>query len=155
MYRWIIGLAVAVVLLGVGVGCGGGSGDTTSDITKAQFVKKADAICADFSKKRSAAAEKEFNAKLAGAGKLTSEVKELGEKLLDESILPLLNEQQEELESLGAPAEDEEKVDAMMENLGKGIGEMEEAEFQEVIAGDQLDPFESEAEKYGLTCKII
>jgi hypothetical protein len=155
VYRWIGGIAVALLMLGVGVGCGGGSGDTTSDITKAQFVKKADAICADFSDKRAAAAEKEFNSKLADAGKLTSEVKELGEKLLDESILPLLKEQQEELESLGAPAGDEETVEAMMENMGKALGEMEEADFQEVIAGDQLDPFESEAEKYGMTCKII
>jgi hypothetical protein len=155
VYRWIGGIAVAVVLLGVGVGCGGGSGDTTSDITKAQFVKKADAICADFGKKRTAAAEKEFNSKLAEAGELDSELKELGEKLLHESLIPLLNEQQEELESLGAPAADEEKVESMMDNLGKAIGEMEDAEFEDVVGGDQLDPFEKEAETYGLNCKII
>jgi hypothetical protein len=155
VYRWIVGIAVALLLLVVGVGCGGGSGDTTSDITKAQFVKKANAICAEFSKKRAAAAEKEFNSKLADAGKLNSEVKELGEKLLKDSLIPLVKEQQEELESLGAPAGDEEKVEAMMANLGKAIGEMEDAEFQDVVAGDQLDPFEAEAEKYGLKCQII
>jgi hypothetical protein len=155
LYRWIGGLVVAVLVLGIGIGCGGGSDETDSSVTKVQFVKKANAICADFSKKRAAAAEKEFNSKLANAGRLNSELKELGEKLVKESLIPLLQEQQDELESLGAPAGDEEKVEAMMENLGKAIGEMEEAEFQDVVAGNQLDPFEEEAEKYGLKCKVI
>lgn len=156
MYRWIGGIAVALLLLGVGVGCGGGGGDdTTSEITKAQFVKKADAICNDFRDKRLAAAEKEFNPKLAEVGVVNSEIKELGNKLLTESVIPLLNEQQEALEGLGAPAGDEEKVETMMDNLDKAIGEFEEAEFEEVFGGDQLDPFELEAEKYGLSCKVV
>jgi hypothetical protein len=155
VYRWIGGIGVALLLLVVGVGCGGGSGDTTSDITKAQFVKKANAICADFEKKRAAAVEEDFNSKLADAEKLDSELKELGEKIVKERLIPLLKEQQEELESLGAPAGDEDKVEAMTANLGKAIGEMEDADFEEVLGGNQLDPFEREATGYGLSCRII
>jgi hypothetical protein len=145
---------VAALALGVGIGCGGGSGETTSDLTKAQFVKKANAICADFRNKRTAAAE-EFNSKLAGSEKLDSELKELGEQLLKEKIVPFLNDQKDELESLGAPAADEEKVEAMMDNLGKGIDEIGTADFEDALTGNQLDDFEKEAETYGLNCKVI
>ena len=162
MYRWISGIAVALVVLGVGVGCGG-SDETTSDITKAQFVKKANFICADYKGKRLAAAEKEFNPKqrqgphTVGAKateEFEAELRELGDKLLQEKLLPLTAQQLEELESLGAPAGDEEKVEQMLDNLGKAVEELEGENFEGLIAGNQFDAFESEAEKYGLNCKV-
>ena len=112
MYRWIGGIAVVLLLLVVGVGCGGGSGDTTSDITKAQFVKKADFICADFKSKRLAAAEKEYNPKQRQGShsvgskateELEAELKEQAEELLTDKLIPLTREEQEQLEALGAP----------------------------------------------------
>jgi len=157
VYRWTGGIAVALLLLGVGVGCGGGGGDTTSEITKAQFVKKANAICADYSSKRSAAAEKKYNEPVNGAGDKASEAefRKLGEEVLEESIIPILNEQQEKLESLGAPAGDEEAVEAMMGHMGQAIGEIEDEGFEGVLGGNQFDPFEEEAEKYGLKCRVV
>lgn len=163
MYRWIGGIAVAMLLLVVGVGCGGGSDDTTSDITKAQFVKKADFICADYKSKRLAAAEKEYNPKQRQGShtvgskateELEAELRELAEKLLHETTIPLIRTQQEKLEALGAPAGDEEKVEQMLDNMEKATGELEEKGFEAVVAGDQFDQFEKEAEKYGLSCKV-
>lgn len=163
MYRWIGGIAVALLLLGVGVGCGGGSGDTTPDITKAQFVKKADFICADSKQKRTDAA-KELNQKqrqgthIVGSKayeELQAELRVIAEKLLRETFFPLMRTQQKELEALGAPAGDEEKVEQMLDNLDQAVDEVEEEGLRGLIGGDQFDQFEEEAAGYGLNCKVV
>jgi hypothetical protein len=155
---------MVMVLLCVGVGCGGGSGDPTSDITKAQFVKKADFICADFKAKRLAAAEKEYNPKQRQGShsvgskatkELEAELREQAEELLTDKLIPLTREEQEQLEALGVPAGDEENVEKMFANFDKAIGEIEEVGFEGLVGGNQFDAFESEAEKYGLACKVI
>lgn len=163
MYRWIGGLVVAVVLLGVGVGCGGGSGDTTSDITKAQFVKKANFVCADSKRERTAIGEESFNPKqrqgshAVGAKstkELEAELKELGQELVTEKIVPSLQKQQKELEDIGAPAADEEKVEKMLANMESGINELAEQGYEGLFSNG-FDDFEKEAETYGLDCKVI
>ena len=164
MYRGIGGIAVAVVVLVVIVGCGGGSGDTTSDITKAQFVKKADFICADSKRKRIAAADKELNPKqrqgthIVGTKayeELQAELRVIAEKLLEESTFPLMRTQQKELEALGAPAGDEEKIEQMLDSLDQAMDEVEEEGLRGLIGGDQFDQFEEEASGYGLNCKVV
>ena len=164
MYRWIGGIAVALLLLGAGVGCGGGSGDTTSDITKAQFVKKADFICADSKRQRIAAANKELNPKqrqgshIVGTKayeELQAELRVIAEKLLQEAIFPILKTQQGKLEALGAPAGDEEKVEQMWDSLDQAIGELEDEGLRGFVGGDQFDKFEEEAAAYGLNCKVV
>lgn len=164
MYRWMSGIAVALLLLVVGVGCGGGSSDTTSDITKAQFVKKANFICADYRSKRLAAAEKEYNPKQRqgthtvgskATKELEAELEELAETLLKETTIPLVRTQHEKLEALGAPAGDEEKVEQMLDNMETATDEVAEEGFRGLVGGNQFDQFEKEAEQYGLTCKVI
>jgi len=152
---------VALLLLGVGVGCGGG-GDTTSDITKAQFVKKANFICADYSGKRHTWGEEEFNPKqrqgshVVGSPAteaLEAELKELGEELLKGKFIPSMRQQQEDLESLGAPAGDEEKIETMLQNFEKGVDVLEERGFKGIF-GDEFDQFDKESTNYGLHCKL-
>jgi hypothetical protein len=158
VYRWIGGFLVMAALLGAGIGCGGGGDETSSDVTKAQFVKKADSVCADFKSQRLAAAEKSYNQK-ARQGPETpafeAELKELAEELLTSEILPLIKQQQEELESLDVPAADEEKIDAMLANLGKATGELEQEGLAGLVAGSMFDAFESETEKYGWSCPVV
>lgn len=162
MHRWISGIAVAVVLLCVGVGCGGGSGDTTPEITKAQFVKKANFICADFNRERYAAAEKEFNPKQRHGSHavgspateaLETELEELGEKLVKEVVIPSLRKQLEKLESLGLPSGDEAKVEKILQNFDKGTAELEEEGYKGIL-GDQFDDFDEESDAYGLKCSF-
>jgi hypothetical protein len=163
MFRWIGGLLVMAVVLGAGIGCGGGSDETSSDVTKAQFVKKADSICADFKNQRLAAAEEEYNPtqrqgpKTVGTAEteaFEAELNELAEELLTNKLIPLLKEEHEELESLDVPAADEEKIDTMLANMDKAIQEIEDGGFAKTIGGSQFDEFESEATKYGLSCKL-
>lgn len=163
MYRWKSGVAVAIVVLGVvGIGCGGG-GETTSDVTKAQFTKKVNQICAEAKRERLAAAEKEFNPKqrqgphsvgAADTKELEAELEKLGEELLTDKIIPSLKGQQEKLEAIGSPEGDADKVEAMMTNMEKAIVEIEKGGYQAIV-GNQFDAFEKEAETYGLSCKVI
>jgi hypothetical protein len=164
LYRWIGGIAVVVFLLVVGVGCGSGSGDTTPDISKAEFVKKADFICADYKRQRLAAAEKEYNPKqrqgshIVGAKateELEDELRELANKVLQEKTIPILRTQHEKLEALGAPAGDEEKIEKMLDNMEQATDEIEEEGFEGLVGGNQFDQFEKEVQKYGLSCKVI
>lgn len=164
MYRWIGGMLVMAMVLAAGVGCGGSSDtETSSNVSKAQFVKQADAICADYKEQRLAAAEEEFNPKqrqgptavgTAETEAFEAELKDLAEELLTDKLIPLMNQQQEELESLDVPAADEEKIDTMLVDLDKAVGEIEEEGFQGLIGGSQFDDFESEAEKYGWSCPV-
>ena len=160
MYRWIGGIAVAVVLLCVGVGCGGGS--ETSDITKAQYVKKANFICADSNRERFAAAEKEYNPKQRQGSHtvdspatkaLEAELEEIGEKLVKEKVIPSLRKEQERLESLGAPSGDEEQIEKILLNFEKGTDELAEEGYQGIL-GDQFDQFDKEVKAYGLRCNF-
>lgn len=163
MLRWIGGLLAVAMLVGIFVGCGGGSDDTTPDVPKAVFVKKADFICADSKRKRLAIGEETFNPKQrqgsqsvgSSASKdLEAELEKLGEKLLSDKIVPSLRKQQEELESIGVPSADEEKVENMFASMEKAIDEVEAGGFEGLV-GNQFDDFEKEAEAYGLSCKVI
>ena len=155
MHRWIGGIAVALLLLGVGVGCGGGSGESSSDITKPQFIKKAAAVCAESSRQREGAAEKIYKAKTSGGTLSADQAKEIGEEVLQTVAIPSLKEEQEELESLDLPAEDEDKIEKMWESLSTAVDEIEEEGYAGLQDANQFDPFEEETEKYGLNCQII
>jgi NADH dehydrogenase/NADH:ubiquinone oxidoreductase subunit G len=154
-----------VVIAGGCVGCGGGGEDEASaSVTKAQFVKKADFICADSKRERTAIAEEIFNPKqrqgshVVGAQsteELEAELEELAEELLKEKMIPSLKNQQKKLESLGAPAADEAKVEKMLSNLEKAIDEIEQEGFRGLVGGNQFDEFEKEARTYDLHCKVL
>jgi len=150
-----------VILAGLGVGCGGGS--DSPEISKAEFVKKADFICAEYKSQRLAVAEKEFNPKqrqaIADGSKafkeFQAELPVIGEKLLQEKTIPLMRTQHRELEALGTPDGDEEKIENMLGNMETATDEIEEVGFPEALVGNQFDEFEKEAEEYGLNCKVI
>jgi hypothetical protein len=93
-----------VLILVFAAGCGGG--DTLS---KAEFIEKADAICAR--------ADKTKNGEAAGYQK--AHLKELVplsraenvEKLVIAVLLPSVQKEVEEIEALGPPSEDKKKVE--------------------------------------------
>ena len=163
MYRWIIGLVIGALVVGAGIGCGGGSDETDTSVTKVVFVKKANFVCADSKRERTAIGEESFNPKQRQGShavgsksteELEAELKELGEELVTEKIVPSLQKQQKELEDIGAPAADEEKVEKMLANMESGTSELAEQGY-EGLFGNGFDKFEKEAETYGLNCKVI
>ena len=104
MYRWISGVLVGLVALGAVIsGCGGGS-DSSSTVTKAEFVKQADALCAE--------RQKEWKAALASYNQEVQErnatnklqvQEEIATDLVEKEMIPAVSKQLEAMEALPAP----------------------------------------------------
>jgi len=136
----LLAVLVALAALAAGVaGCGGGDdGDTgtTASLTKAEFLKQADAIC----KRENSKLESEFEefAKESGfQGKEPS--KEQNVEVIEEVLVPNVSNQRDEIEELGAPDGEEDKVEAILDALGEGIEEVEGD--PEAVLDPQSDPF--------------
>jgi hypothetical protein len=118
-------LAALAALAAVVAGCGGG-GDTTDStvsLTKAEFIKQGDAICTEANEQNQSEAEEfaeENGFELEGAGK-----KQL-EEAVAEVLAPGLSRQAEELDALGAPEGDEEKIEEIVVSLEDTAGEIED-----------------------------
>ena len=163
MYRWISGVIVAVALLGVvGAGCGGSDSDSESVavVPKAQYAKSVEKVCASSYKERYTAATKKYNQKqrkairAGDAATQASELEELGEELVQETLIPSFRKQQEDLENLGVPADGEAKVEKMLQSMEEGTDQLEQDGFEK-LNYNQFDAFEKEAKAYGLKCKVI
>lgn len=102
-----VALIALLALAGLIAGCGGGGDSTTvttSSLSKAAFVKKANAIC-------------EEGRSQALAYKPASEKgseKQVVTATIHEGILPAIQEAMEEVRELGAPEGDEAKVEAII-----------------------------------------
>lgn len=121
-------LAAAAVLVALGAGCGDGDdgGDvteTTPSLTKAQFLKQANAICAqtnkEFEDELERFVEKETN----------SQSQELSNaqfrKAAETLFIPTVDRQLKEVRALGAPEEDEQQVDKILSSAEKALQEAE------------------------------
>jgi hypothetical protein len=112
----------ATILALAGCGSSGGS-ESTSSLTKAEFLKKGNAICAKGSEEINKAYEK-FSREHVAGGKTPSQA------LLDEAaaeiVLPVRVREVRMLRALGAPSGQEEHVDTMLMAWEEGIEKGEE-----------------------------
>lgn len=117
-------LAAFVALAAIVAGCGGDDSDTSASLTKAQFVKQADAIC----KKGNDKIEAEFESfvKENELGENEAPSKALQEEAIAEIVAPSVQEQVEEIDALGAPEGDEEQIEEMLTAFEEGAEELEE-----------------------------
>jgi hypothetical protein len=129
-------LAIAVVV--AGCGSSSSSEENTSSLTKAEFIKKGDAICTAANKEN----EVEFEA-FATENNL-SESKEPSEAQKEEIatniLLPSISGQVEEIRSLGAPEGEEEQVNEILETVEE---EVEEAEAEPAVLFEEEEGAES------------
>ncbi len=118
-------LALLVALAALIAGCGGGdeTTDETVTLTKAEFIKQGDAICKEANDQNEAEAE-EFAED--NDFKLESASKEQLEEAVAEVLVPSLNKQAEELDALGAPEGDEDKIEEIVVSLEDATGEIED-----------------------------
>jgi hypothetical protein len=151
MYRFsfiTFGVAVLVVF---SLGCGSsGSGTNASatnsssggEVTKAQFIKQAEAICAKNAKERKAA--------IAAWEKESSGPASIEEGLI-EIIAPALTEEAAALRALDPPAGGQATVTEMIENLAGSSKKVEEGS-----TGPAIAKFLREAAAYGMkTCASL
>jgi hypothetical protein len=114
MRRSVLGATVSLVLGSVLAGCGGGSNDR---LTKDEFVKQADAICAKFDKRIETAAGSAF----ANPGKPTDD--EIA-AFATSTIFPTIDEQLDDLRALEPPKADEAQVDAIFDEAQASLDEL-------------------------------
>ena len=153
MHRWILGVLLGLVVIGGGVaGCGGGGEDEASaNVTKAQFTREANAICAERKGKWDAQVKASKKELAAEGGSLNEEV---ADRLVSSSLVPLMQEEQEKLEALSAPQGEEEAVSKMMETRSIAIEKIEDGGVAAVYKPSTLSPFYEQASKYGLKCQL-
>lgn len=146
----VIAIITAGVLAATLVACGaGGAGSqTSSSVTKAQFIKSADAICARTELTKEVAARK--------AVAKTPIFKELkvdrgaAKTLLLQTVIPPVEEMVDELRGLDRPEGDEQSVRAIIAAYAHGI-DVTRRRPMGVVSG--LDPFteaDRSAARYGL-----
>jgi hypothetical protein len=148
----IFGVVALVAIAALAAGCGDGS-EASSEVTKAQFTKEAEAICAE-RKEDWDAGVAEFTKETKAEKLGFKAMRKRSEAFFAESVLPLLQTELEALEELDVPAEDEAKVEKMLQNRAQGVEKLE-AEGVEVL----LDPgtfgeYEKEEKAYGLECGL-
>jgi hypothetical protein len=133
-------LFVAAALTGAW-GCGSG-GDSTSSLTKKQFLAKADKFCEEGEREQLELASK-YMKQHPGAEE---------EEMVIPAGLPPLQKQTEKIKALPAPEGDEAEVEAMIKAFEKGLKDTE-ANPQDLLASAS-NPFKEAdklAAKYGLT----
>jgi len=144
---FLAAIAALVALTALVAGCGGGdeTTDETVTLTKTEFIKQGDAICKqgnDESEKEAEEFAEDNDFKLEKASK-----KQL-EEAVGEVLVPNLEQQIEELDALGAPEGDEDKVEAIIVSLEEATGEIED-DPGIVFQGDVLKKPSKLAEEYG------
>lgn len=117
--------ALAVVLAMTAVGCGSGGDTTEVVLTKAQFIKRGDAICRAHQAERT----KEINAWLRNPSNRTKKIadytpEERGEVYLTVA-LPPVREAWGELDELAESVSDE-KAEKVVDALGSSVEAIEE-----------------------------
>jgi hypothetical protein len=146
--KGVLGSIVSAVLVAgllVASGCGSGGGET---VTKAEFVKEANAICNKWGDKRE---------KLIG-----EQVKELGQSpsksALEKVVLaaiPNYETAAEELAELETPEGDEEKVAAIVSAMDEGAGRTKADPGAAVISSTGFEKANKLVAAYGLDqCEI-
>jgi len=122
MSKRLVALFAALAVLALIVaGCGssGGSTETTSSLTKAEFVKKGNAICAKGNEEIEEGFE-EFR-KEQGFSKKKEPSKAQLEEAVETVVIPKIRKEIESIRALGPPDEEAEAVvDAAEEALEKG-----------------------------------
>ena len=125
MSKFIAVLAAAAAILVIAAGCGGGSDSSdSSSVTKAQFVKEADAICTKGDKQNEKEFEEFAEEHNLSEGKEPS--KEVQEEAVQDLVVPGVRQQIEEIDDLAVPSGDEAKIEEVVTSVEEGLDELEE-----------------------------
>lgn len=141
-----IGAAVCALALAL-AGCGD-DGDSET-LTKAQFVKRADAICQKAEDKQVAGVEK-FQSENSGSQAPRGRAAE--EQLVVAVGIPPLSAEADELKELPLPETGVEQAEAVVDAIGKAVKAIEEEPTRLLGAGGKnyFEEAEELARKYGL-----
>jgi hypothetical protein len=146
----LIALLVAVAAIAMIVaGCGGSrdSSESTSSLTKAEFVKQGNAVCAKGNKEIQEGFE-EFEQEV---GSQKQPTKAQLTEAIETIVLPAVRQQVEGVKDLGAPSGEEAKVEAITDAAEEALEKGEEDPAS--LTTEKADPFAKAnelANEYGL-----
>lgn len=154
MAKTLMAMLVAVAAIAIIAGCGGGSDSssteaTASSLTKAEFLKQGNAICAKGNKEIEEGFE-EFAKEHHFSKKSQPSQVEL-EEAAEEVLIPRIRREIDGISALGAPNGEEAEVEAVLAAAEKGLEEGEENPGAMVEEGE--GPFKEAnklARDYGL-----
>jgi len=142
-------LAGALAVALVATGCGSSS-DSTTSLTKAEFIKEGNAICTKGNDKIESEYEafsKEHNLSETKAPSMAVQ-----EEAAEDILVPLVSSQVEEIRALGTPEGDEGEVDEILTGAEEAVEEGEEDPA--TLIGNEPGKFKEvnkQAREYGLT----
>jgi hypothetical protein len=139
-----VGATALIAIVLVVAGCGGGGDSSTAALTKAQYVKQANAVCKKGQQEREAAVNE-----LAEEVKPGADVSELPKAGLVKAVIGPLGNMVDELAALPAPEGDEEQVEEIVAAYEKPVEEIEEEESA-AFNGEIFGEADKKALKYGL-----
>jgi hypothetical protein len=119
-------LAIAIVAAGCGSSGDSSSSDTsatTAALSKAEFIKQGDAICANGSKSIATEANEFAEENNVNTKKPTKAQKE---EVIVDVVAPALRKQGDEIAALGAPSGDEAEAEAIVAAVEGAADELEE-----------------------------
>jgi hypothetical protein len=147
----LILLALALALFGLTVaGCGGGD---DSSLTKAEFIKQADAVCLAAEKEKQDGLEAFLEESGTGPGKPLTPKQQ--EEMATDAILPPLRTEADELNELDVPDGEEERVTPILEGFDETLKSLE---ADPEAAATESDPFGKVAKlagEYGFKTCIL
>lgn len=153
--RTAVAAACAAIAIGA-AGCGGDDDDstsggdttavettdtTTADITKAEWIEQADAVCAD--------ADLEIGQQAEEAGIDGTDEAALQDFIID-VVIPSNRDQAEQIRALGAPEGDEEEVGEILDALDEAIARAEADPEALTADSGEFDEASELAQAYGL-----
>jgi hypothetical protein len=151
--RLIAPFACLVALAVVAAGCGGGNDETTTtaSITKAQFLKQGNAICAKGNTEIEEGFESFF--KKSNLKKNEEPSKAEIEEVAETVAVPGVEKQIEGLRALGAPEGEEEQVDEILTAAEEAVEKVEEDPVALLSEGNNaaFAKVNKMARAYGLT----
>ena len=140
---WLLGLAAVTAL--VVAGCGGGGDDdstSTSSLAKPAWIAKADAICQQGNQEIEQAANEHFG-KQQGQEPTDAQV----QQFTDETVIPSVQKQIDQIRDLGAPSGDEDQVNEILDTVQADI---DKAKSATTLPDDPFADGNALATQYGL-----
>jgi hypothetical protein len=146
----LIAAALALAAGSIAAGCGGGDDDgetttTAAALSKEEFLKQGNKICAAGEKRINTEGDKAFGNQRPSQSEL--------ESFATKTAIPILQLEVAGIEALPAPSGDTEQVDAIVSAAQQGLDELE-ADPSLITAEGQDNPFAEAnklAKQYGLT----
>ena len=138
---WLLGLAAVMALLVAGCGGGGDDSTSTSSLAKPAWIAKADAICQQGNQEIEQAANEQF-------GKQNQEPTDAQiQQFTNESVVPSVQRQIDEIRDLGAPSGDEDQVNKILDTVQTDIDKTKSAT---TLPDDPFADGNALATQYGL-----